>query len=264
MEGFERVLRRVDRRLEAPEPERSRILLEMAGDLEDLYETYRRRGIGDAEARRKAVEWFDLSDEAAEELRSVHVPWLGRVLDQLEGSTRGRVEASLLGLVALAAAASGLGAALRVGLHPTSPGVWAVALLAAAGVAAALRCAHTLWLGAERHDPGALRGWLTAQLVAAVGAALAGALAGVLRLALGTSPGSGMVPWSEVAAASAVTGLGLSASLLIFLLWIPLRLRTAAVDQARSDLRRAVGPDASLDRSGRSDANVPLRQEGRR
>lgn len=33
MDRFSRVLRRVDRRLEAPEPRRSRILMEMAGDL---------------------------------------------------------------------------------------------------------------------------------------------------------------------------------------------------------------------------------------
>lgn len=99
MEGFERILRRVDRRLETPEPERSRILLEIAGDLEDLYESYRRRGIAEAEARRKAATWFDLSDDAAEQLRSIHVRWPGRVLDRLEASTRGRLQATVLGLV---------------------------------------------------------------------------------------------------------------------------------------------------------------------
>lgn len=264
MEGFERVLRRVERRLEAPEPERSRILLEMAGDLEDLYESYRRRGIGEAEARRKAVAWFDLSDDAAEQLREIHVPWPGRVLDRLEASTRGRVEASVLGLVALAAAAAGFGGALRVGLDPASPGVWAVALLAAAGLAVALRCAHELWLRSDRHDPMEIRRWLTVQLAAAAGAGLTGTLGGVLRLTVGTGVGPGPIPWSEVAAASAVTGLGLSASLLLFLLWIPLQLRTGTVDQARSELRRAVGSDAPPDPSGQIDTDSSLRQEARR
>lgn len=113
MERFGRVLRRVDRRLEAPEPERSRILAEMAGDLKDLYVAYRERGLDEEEARRRALEWFAPSQEAVDGLRVVHTPWIERHLGRLGSSCRGWVEVGAAGLFAISAAGARVAGVLR-------------------------------------------------------------------------------------------------------------------------------------------------------
>lgn len=252
MKRFDRVLRRVDRRLEGPEPLRSRILLEMAADLDDLYAAYRGQGLDEDEARRKAVQWIEPSPEAADSLRSVHASWIERLLDRAEGPVRGWIEIGALGLISLAATGAGVATVLRAGLFSSpSPGVWAVSGLAAAGLGAGVAQAYLLFARGDRLGPGWRRG-LDAVLVAAAGSALAGLLAGGVRI---TTAGAGIgALWSNVAAASALAALGLIAALLLSLVWLALRVRAGAVERARDRLRAAVDgdhpdrPEASLQR----------------
>lgn len=244
MGRFGRVLRRVERRLEAPEPERSRILLELAGDLEELYRAYRDRGLGEEEARRRAERWLSPSASAIESLRSVHLPGFDRWLDRLGGTARGRVELALAALVSLAAAGGGAFAVLRSGaLSHASPGLWLVAALAAAGLTSGVRQGYALFVRGDRLGPG-WRGRLHRVPAAAVAAALAGALAGGVRLTLAAPPTEvgGLTPafWSELATAAGVAAFGLSAALLLAALWLPLRIRAGAVGRVRSELRAAV------------------------
>lgn len=249
MSRFARVLRRVERRLEAPEPERSRILMEVAADLEDLYQAYRERGMEEAEARRRAERWLAPSTTALASLRSVHLPALARLLDRLEGTRRGRIELGAATLVSLAAAAGGIFAALRSGaLSPAAPGLWAVAGLGALGLGVGLRRAYRLFVRGDRLAPGWRRPGRV--LAAAAGTAVAGLLAGAVRLILAAAPGTTGATraafWSEVSAAAGVGALALSVSLLLVLLWLVLRIRAEAVGRARAELREAVG---SLDGS---------------
>jgi len=75
-------LRRISAELTVPEPARSRILLEMAADLEALYEHYRARGMDDEEAGRRAEAQLLAGPEALQGLILLHTTgyqrWVGR------------------------------------------------------------------------------------------------------------------------------------------------------------------------------------------
>lgn len=245
MDRFGRVLRRAERRLEAPEPERSRILLEMAGDLEDLYRAYRERGLDEEEALRRAERWLAPSNAALASLRDVHLPAFDRLLGRLGGTTRGRVELGLVTLASLLAVGGGVLGVLRSGaLSASSPGLWTVAGLGVAGLGVGLSQGYALFVRGDRLGPG-WRRRLRRVLAAATATALAGLLAGAVRLSVAAVPfQAGGVPpglWSEVATAAGVAALGLSTSLLLALLWLVLRARAAVVARAREELREAVG-----------------------
>ena len=250
MGRFDRVLRRAERRLEAPEPERSRILAELAGDLEALYATYRERGLEDEEARRRAVEWLAPSSEAVDRLRTVHTPWIERLLRRLGSSARGRVEIAAVGLFSLAAACAGVAAVIRAGLLPAaSPGVWAVAAVGAAGLGTAAARGYRLFVRGDAASPGVTHG-LGVVPIAAAGAALAGLLSAGLRVTTGAAAAgktAAGVPWSEITVGSAVATLGLSVALILALAWLVLRLRgdavRRAVRRARAELGEPPGND---------------------
>ena len=72
MSRFAGVLKRVSDGLDLPQPTRSRILLEMASDLEDLYDHHRAQGLDEEEAARRAEEAFVASDEALKHLGRIH------------------------------------------------------------------------------------------------------------------------------------------------------------------------------------------------
>ena len=72
MNRFAHVLKHAEDRLRAPEPARTRILLEMAADLEDGYRHYLERGLDEADAARRAEEAFSTSDETLRLLERVH------------------------------------------------------------------------------------------------------------------------------------------------------------------------------------------------
>ena len=64
MTRFTDTLTKLNDRLDLPQPVRSRILLEIASNLEALYPHFRGDGLCEEAARRQAVEHCDLSDEA--------------------------------------------------------------------------------------------------------------------------------------------------------------------------------------------------------
>lgn len=253
MDRFVRVLRQVDRRLRAPEPGRSRILVEMAHDLEDLYRSYRERGLSEAEARREAEKWLAPSPAALASLQTLHRPAFDRLLDRLGGTTRGRVELALVSVVSLLAVGGGVLGILRSGaLSASAPGLWIVAALGAVGLGVGLNQAYALFVRSDRLEPRWQR--KLGRVLAAAGATtLAGLLAGATRLTVTAVPlvEDGRDPsvlWSELATASGVAALGLGVSLLLALLWLLLRARGGVVARAREELRRTVG---------RLDANGP-------
>lgn len=244
MERFGRVLRRAERRLEGPEPGRSRILAEMAGDLEDLYRAYRDRGLEEAEARRRAEEWIAPSPGALASLRAVHLPFFDRLLDRLAGSRRGHIELALVALASLLAVGLGVLGALRSGaLSPSSPGLWIVAGLLAAGLGLGLRQGYALFVRGDRLRSG-WRDGVDRVLAVAAAAGLTGLLTGGLRLSLTSIPGgpggTAAAPWSEIATATGLAGLALSGALLLALLWLMLRVQARRVIRARRRLRELI------------------------
>jgi hypothetical protein len=74
MTRFANVLNEVEDGLQAPEPARTRILLEMAADLEDSYDHHLGQGLDEAEAVRRAEEAFAISDETLRLLERMYQP----------------------------------------------------------------------------------------------------------------------------------------------------------------------------------------------
>lgn len=133
MTRFTTVLRQAEDRLRVPEPSRTRILFEIASDLEDSYRHYLAQGCDEAEATRRAEETFGTSDEALRSLVRIHQSGLSGVADQLSQQV-GTLWSKIL-LVALLAFEILL--ALRVVFDPSffvhaSPFLWPLATLALA------------------------------------------------------------------------------------------------------------------------------------
>jgi hypothetical protein len=72
MSRFAKVLNKVSDALDLPQPTRSRIVLEMAGDLEDLYQHHLAQGLDEEQAARRAEEAFAASEEALKHLSRIH------------------------------------------------------------------------------------------------------------------------------------------------------------------------------------------------
>lgn len=101
MNRFNRVLMDTDARLSVSEPARSRILLEIAADMEGLHREFLSRGLSPEDADAEVLEHFDLSDEALRELIRVHDTPLQRSLETLSGPVEGKWSRLLLGVLAL-------------------------------------------------------------------------------------------------------------------------------------------------------------------
>ncbi len=72
MSRFNQFLHHTGERLTLPKATRSLILVEIASDLEDLFQHYLRQGSSEEEAAAKAEEKVDMSDEALAELVRIH------------------------------------------------------------------------------------------------------------------------------------------------------------------------------------------------
>jgi hypothetical protein len=72
MSRFNAFLHRTGERLELPKATRSLILVEIAADLEDLFQHYVNEGLDDETAAARAEEKVDMSDEALAELVRIH------------------------------------------------------------------------------------------------------------------------------------------------------------------------------------------------
>ena len=101
MSQFSSHLRHVASRLPIPEPARSRVLLEIATDMEDLHRHLVAGGMEEEEAATAVAEQFELSDDALQELSLIHSSPVSRSLEGLSGQARSTWERVILGLMAL-------------------------------------------------------------------------------------------------------------------------------------------------------------------
>ena len=92
MKQFTPLLKSINERLDLPQPIKSRIILEIAADLDDLYQLYLSRGIKENEAAQKAEEKIDLTDEALNELVQIHQSLFRKLLDKITAQTQNRWE----------------------------------------------------------------------------------------------------------------------------------------------------------------------------
>lgn len=259
MERFGPALRRVAAELDLPRRARGELLLELAADLEAVYEHHLARGLPEEEATRRAEATVLGSSEVIRRLARLHVsPWRGWA-EEMGSRMSGGLDLVLLAVGVLPVVAAGVGVSIWVLAERPSPLAWSILLVG--GLLVAVAAKATLRLFRDR-PPGAAD--LPALLVLAAMAPAMGLLApvlGVRRVTAigGSAPDQGVL--MEMVAREGATflaGLLLGvAGLLVWFVLIELEARRAEkeVDALLvDDVDGAVMPGGS----GRADSVIPL------
>lgn len=92
MKEFSSVLQNIERKLNIPQPARSRVILEICSDMEDAFNFYLGKGDSKAEALRKTREQFDPTDETIAELTDLHQSLYNRLIDKISGQFQSKIE----------------------------------------------------------------------------------------------------------------------------------------------------------------------------
>ena len=100
MSRFNAFLHRTGDRLALPKATRSLILVEIAADLDDLYQHYLEQGLTEEEAAARAEEKVDMSDEALTELVRIHADARGWT-DRMSRRTHPLWERIVMGLIVI-------------------------------------------------------------------------------------------------------------------------------------------------------------------
>jgi hypothetical protein len=238
MKRFGDVLSSVAARLDVPEPAHSRILLELAADMEDLHLAYLQKGLSELEAQEAVVEQFQLSDEALRDLARVHDTTLQRSLDSLSGPVRSVSARLLLGLVALSVLVPSGRILVRAGTYgDAGPVVWLLLPLLLAGVILGIWKAHRLYLTTPERSRSLQKGLIGLLGLASlqVGLAVAGIWVELYRNALQIrrTPGQALrflVEWLLQTSATLVVAL--SGALVLGFLWFFLQTRARHLEEA--------------------------------
>lgn len=96
MNPFSSLLKDIHSKLDVPQPAKSRILLEIAADMDDLFRAYISQGKPESEAIRLTEEMFSLDDGAISELINIHQPPFRKWIDKLSAQTQSKLEKSWL------------------------------------------------------------------------------------------------------------------------------------------------------------------------
>lgn len=242
MNEFGSVLRSLSDRLDLPQPARSRVLIEVAADLADLEAAYVQRGASPEEARARAAERLDLSDETIRELVRVHGSRLRRGLDQLgeTGRRRGERLALVALLVFLVAGTRALLPSWGL-LADAGRGLWVVSLVAIPGILLSITKGYALW-GRDEYDPRKLRTGLDAilalgGLTAATGLTLWWFGLRTAAEASAQSPELGpayLIAWLTGGSATVVVSFQLA--IMLGILWLLLAGRTARVERGEAEM----------------------------
>lgn len=238
MPRLDEALRSAAERLDLPQPDRARILEEIAADLEELRAELVRRGVPEAEAEERAVELLAPSDVAVRALVGVHEPLYRALTRRFSPSVMRRSERAAILVVTVGALAAAVVPMARGGLpRDPSPFLIPIFALLAGVLALAGRKAMQLWLEGD-HEPGRLRSGMRPLLGAsglAVGCALAGFIFELYRfmVRIEASPdrmGPALVRW--ILDTCVLVGAGLVTALVGGLCWFVLLQKVEAVERA--------------------------------
>lgn len=194
MERFAPALRRVARELDLPRRTRSTLLLEMAADLEAVFEHHRSRGLSEAEAARRAEETVLASSEVIRRLGLLHESsWRGWAED-VGARLAGGLDLLLLvtGVLPVVALAGGV-SVWALAADP-APAVWAILLIGVLMTAVVA----TETVGLLRGRPFRRHGLPTLLVLTALAPAL-----GLLALVLGVHRAARDLPSASASAAAA-------------------------------------------------------------
>ena len=242
MSRFAETLNTINDRLDLLHPARSRVLLEIAADLEDLYRHFRDQGLSEAEAGRRAEEHCDLSDEALAQLAAVHGSPYRRFLDRLGAQAHSWWERAVLALLFLlmgASTARALGGSDLV--RAAGPFVWPALACTSIAVVVGLVKLYAVYLRQD-HRPSRLRRGLGALPALAAADIVIGVygyswtLYALLR-AMAEDP-VGALPrlTGSLLAGSATVVVCLLSALLCALLWYIVESRVARIEEAEASL----------------------------
>ena len=229
MKRFARVLGEAHDQLKIPEPSRTRVLLEMASDLEDSYQFHLSQGCDETEAAQRAEEAFGTSEEALKHLTRIHESGLGGMQNRLSGQIGRPWEKVLL----LAIVAFEIFVVVKIVSHEAffmflSPFLWPIAGLALAALVLTAWKLYQIFLQTDP-DVRQIREGLAALLFFA-GASLAVTWCGFLfhiqrffRLNYETAPESLFMNFAGwMATISFMMTLGLLVAMLTAMIWFVL------------------------------------------
>jgi hypothetical protein len=258
MRRFRTRLEGFGRSLSLPEPQRGRLLEELAADLEDLYHAYRSAGLTAGEAERRALERLLPGETAAAELARLHRTLYVRVLTRIAGNdlaTAERVVLGVLAVVLLAVAAAAL--PLPALLHAPSPFLLPVLGLGCGALLVALWCSQRLFLSGRvcAGDAGRGLGLLLLLLLAAPYLAVLGMAVDFYRAAgaIAEDPATATAAMVRLLRSDGILLLSaLQLSLAGGVWWLALRLRAVDIRAAATAfrLRSRLVVEASSPRRG--------------
>ena len=101
MNRFAPILKKINEKLDLPQPQKSRVILEIAADLEDLYKIYLNRGLDEDEAARRAAEKFDLDSKTLAELVTIHQSVFQKLFHGISANVQKWWERGVLAVVLL-------------------------------------------------------------------------------------------------------------------------------------------------------------------
>lgn len=238
MNEFSGHLKDIAARLPIPEPARSRVLLEIATDMEDLLNHHLATGMDRADAVSAVEEQFDLSEEALRDLVEVHTSSFRGPLGRISRQARSPWERAILVIVALVVAVGLTNQMLQPGLFRAAGTITYLLLpvLVLAIAVGALKATALIRHGNRLRMPIARGGIqsLVALALLLAGTGLAGVWVQLFRSGLQVRAAPAMalvhlVDWIYTSSATLVVAL--SGAVLTGLLWFSLEARAAALEE---------------------------------
>ncbi len=238
MNHFHDLLIQISQQLEFPQPTKSRVLLEISGDLQDLFEYYREEGNNEDRARELAIEKLGLAEPQIADLNNIHQSGLNRWLDRF---SRFRIDiweryilGAMLVLIALLTARQLTTAEL---FEHANGFIWVVLISVLIGLMIILQRIYFLWIKRD-HRPRSLRKGLGSLM----GMAIASTAFGVLGTAFDFFITADRIVsdldafwyhfWHSWLRVSALGVFSLMATIILALSWFFLLTKVVKIEQA--------------------------------
>jgi hypothetical protein len=242
MKKFAAALMKIDKVLSIPQPSRSRVILEISADMQDLYEHYISQGLDDEQAMNRTVAEFDLSAEEVAAIARVHDSSLKRFLDRFSARSRSNLERTALALAMIPVSVVGYRLVVSGGMFKDS-GIWIWPLLA--GAIAALALGVSKWYGlfvVKDHNIRAVRKKLNLVIYIALGQLGTGVVGMYVNLfqtwVTSSTDKSMAIPYLAhwLQKSSALLSAAMIAALVSGLIWVVNSGKAVSIEQYESEL----------------------------
>jgi len=161
MSQFTSLLKEINSKLDVPHPAKSRILLEISADMDDLYSTYLEQGKSEVEAQRLTEEMFQMDEHAIRELASVHQPLFRKWMDKFSAHTQTTWErASLIFVLLFIAVFAGQAISTSQFFQTASAFVYPILGIGLLSIVVSIRKFYSLFLRKD-HDLSTLHSGVT-------------------------------------------------------------------------------------------------------